>query len=158
MPKAIERAGPMVKVPSRVLMVLSLLLLILWPSGCRLIGLGETDPGLPPNPRTSLPMPQGTFQGFIEVDGGRVEGQLSLTPGDGAELQASFAGPPDLLATGPGGMYDDEINLNLRYEGDCSGSMTLMGTWEPGPGRLTGVVQARDCTGQAEGTFLFTRR
>lgn len=136
---------------------LALSLLALGTGGCRLIGAGGPGPEPDPARETSVPMPRGLFQGFIEVEGGRVDGGLTLTPRDGSRLEGFFEAPPDLMATGSGRMDGDEITLQLRYEGACPGRMTLEGSWEAGVDRLSGVVRARDCTGQAQGTFLFNR-
>lgn len=143
--------------PERGWIFLPLVLLALATGGCKLIGTGGS--GLDPDatPEASVPMPQGLFNGFIEIEGGRVDGGLTLTPRGGSRLEGLFEAPSDLVARGSGRLDGEEIRLELSYEGTCPGRMTLTGLWAAGAERLSGVVKARDCTGQAEGTFLFNR-
>jgi len=120
--------------------------------GCQLVGSsgGSQAPSAP-----SGPLPQGKFQGFLEIEGGRINGDLTLTPRGGQDLEGFFEAGPDLVAAGQGSVSGSEFHLDLSYEGACPGKMTLVGRWEVGPGTLSGVVRADDCTGRAEGTFLF---
>ena len=100
---------------------------------------------------------QSELHGFIEIEGGSVGGILNLTPVGGDELEGLFEAPPDLTAMGEGSMDGNEVSLELSYEGACPGQMRLRGSWELESGRLSGVLRARDCTGEAEGTFFFQR-
>jgi hypothetical protein len=101
-------------------------------------------------------MPQGVFSGFLEIEGGRVDGVLTLTPRGGGELEGFFEAPPDLVAMGRGTFRQEELRLELSYEGACPGRMRLNGRWQKGSGTLSGSVRADDCTGRADGTFLFS--
>jgi len=100
-------------------------------------------------------LPQGRFEGFIEIEGGRVNGILTLTARGETDLEAFFESPPDMVAMGKGRMRGEELRLELTYEGSCPGRMTLLGRWEASNGNLTGSIRASDCTGEGEGTFLF---
>jgi hypothetical protein len=93
----------------------------------------------------------------MEIEGGRVNGILTVTPLGGNELEGTFDSAPDLLATGEGRVRGQEFSLNLSYEGACPGRMELLGIWEPASGEISGSVRASDCTGVAQGTFLFLR-
>ncbi|MGW8267200.1 MAG: hypothetical protein ACWGSQ_12600 [Longimicrobiales bacterium] len=153
----------MTRVPSRFLPsnkslgrvgFLGALILSVW--SCQLVGgRRPADPSEPRAEGPSVPVPEGAFEGFIEIEGGRVNGTLTLTPTEGAEFECFFESPPDLVALGRGRIRDREIRLELTYEGACPGRMTLEGRWETGSGNLTGGVGASDCTGEARGTFLF---
>jgi len=125
-------------------------------SGCQLIGGSRsTIQGPPGDEAMTVPVPQGDFLGFLEIDGGRLNGTLTITPAGGVEIEGFLEVPPDMVAIGQGRMRDRDLRLELSYEGACPGQMTLVGRWVVGSGNLTGVVRARDCTGNAEGTFLF---
>lgn len=124
--------------------------------GCVLVGSSSRSPLPEQSSELEGPLPEGVFRGFLEIEGGRINGVLTLTPKGGRELEGFFEAPPDLLAIGEGRFEDSELRLHLRYEGDCSGEMRLTGRWEEGPGTLSGKVRADDCTGRAEGTFLFS--
>lgn len=136
---------------------LVLVLLSLAAGGCRLIGSGSPDPVSRPGPEAAAPQPSGPFDGFLEIEGGRMDGTLTLTPRGGNDLEGFFEAPPDMVAAGRGSARGDEINLELSYEGACPGRMRLRGSWDMNSGRFSGVVRARDCTGEAEGTFLFQK-
>jgi hypothetical protein len=119
--------------------------------GCQLVGGGRS-----PGPGAgSVPIPEGRYEGFMEIEGGRVNGTLTLTPSGGAGFDGSFESPPDLLASGQGRMRGEEFRLDLSYEGPCPGRMRMVGRVEAGSGDITGSVRASDCTGGADGTFLF---
>ena len=135
---------------------LTLLAALTW--SCQLVGGGgPVEPSQPraEAPPVPVPVPAGAFFGFIEIEGGRVDGTLTLTPAGGPEFEGFFESPPDLVAVGRGRIREREIRLELSYEGACPGRMVLDGRWEDASGNLTGVVTASDCTGEARGTFLF---
>jgi len=130
--------------------------LILSGSSCQLVGgTGPSEPSQPGPEGPPVPVPEGTFEGFVEIEGGRMSGILTLTPTEGSDFEGFFESPPDLVAIGKGRIRDRDIRLELSYEGACPGRMTLEGRWEAPTGNLTGVVRASDCTGDARGTFLF---
>lgn len=123
---------------------------------CQLVG-GRSAPA-PSQPGAEAPptsVLEGMFRGFIEIEGGRVNGTLALTSTGEREFDGFFESPPDLVAIGQGRIRGREIRLELTYEGACPGRMRLDGRWEDASGNLTGVVTASDCTGEARGTFLF---
>jgi len=124
--------------------------------GCTLVGSSGGRSRTGPASEVDGPMPQGAFRGFMEIEGGRIDGVLTLTPKGGSDLEGFFEAPPDLEAIGRGAFRDEELRLELSYEGACPGKMTLTGRWQEGPGTLSGVLRADDCTGRAEGTFLFS--
>jgi hypothetical protein len=107
--------------------------------------------------RSTASVPEGAFGGFLEIEGGRVEGTLTLTPSGPLSFDGLFESSPDLTARGPGRLRDRWVRLELSYSGSCPGRMLLDGRWEEAEGNLTGSVEASDCTGIAKGTFLFRR-
>jgi len=143
--------------PGGLIRVLPLLVLLLASGGCQLIGRGSPGPEAPRASEVSVPMPSGLFQGFMEMEGGRVEGSLTLTPRSGRELEGVFESPPSLVATGRGTVRGSDLSLELAYGGECPGRLRLRGSWEAVSGTISGRATARDCTGEAEGTFLFRR-
>jgi hypothetical protein len=52
-------------------------------------------------------------------------------------------------------MRGEEFRLDLSYGGSCPGHMRMVGRVEAGSGDITGSLRASDCTGDADGTFLF---
>lgn len=125
-------------------------------SSCQMLGgwgFGEGGDYSPSG--TEVSVPQGDFEGFLEIEGGRISGTLTLTPSGGRRFDGYFEAPPDLVALGPGRMRERELTLELSYEGACPGRLTLEGRWEAATGNLSGMAWASDCTGIAEGTFLF---
>ena len=131
------------------------LVLLLGLGGCQLVGAlgGFGGPDISSEP--TGPLPQGAFQGFLEIEGGRINGELTLSPRGGTELEGFFEAVPDFKAMGQGSFSDEEFRFELKYEGACPGKMMLVGRWQAGPGTLSGSVRADDCTGKANGTFLF---
>jgi hypothetical protein len=124
--------------------------------GCQLVGgKGSTGEGVSGADAPLMRVPQGDFEGFLEIEGGRVNGILTLATSGGDGFRGSFRSPPDLVASGRGRMRGREFRLELSYEGACPGRMTLVGRLEAASGDLTGSVKASDCTGVADGTFLF---
>ena len=157
MSRVLARRGEGRGVRSPPLVLLSCLALSL--AGCQLVGISSepSSPGVTEvHGQPTEPMPQGNFSGFLEIEGGRLDGTLTLTPRGGTELEGFFEAPPDMFAAGRGRYRDGELKLELTYEGACPGKMTLVGKWQEGPGTLSGSVRAKDCTGEAEGTFLFS--
>ena len=86
-----------------------------------------------------------------------MEGTLTLTPGGRNKVEGVFEASQDLTAAGIGEVEGSELDLELTYQGACPGGMRLRGSWELESGRFSGLVRARDCTGEAEGTFLFQK-
>jgi hypothetical protein len=136
--------------------LLGSLALVLTLQGCTLVGSGGGPASTGPTSDVEGPIPQGAFRGFMEIEGGRIDGVLTLTPSGGGNLEGFFEAPPDLVAIGRGAYEEGDLRLELSYEGGCPGKMSLNGRWQEGPGTLTGTVRADDCTGRAEGTFLFS--
>ena len=134
-------------------------LAVLLASGCQLVSGRTPNTGFDAaEDRSTASVPEGSFEGFIEIEGGRVEGTLTLTPSGPLSFEGLFDSSPDLLARGPGRLRDQWVRLELVYSGSCPGQMKLDGRWEEAEGSLTGSVEASDCTGVAKGTFLFRRR
>ncbi len=126
--------------------------------GCRLVGRGGTA-GTPSSPSqgASIPLPEGPFDGFLEIEGGRINGVLTVTPAEGNQIEGFFESSPDLVAMGRGRIRGEELWMELSYEGACPGRMEMVGKWEPASREISGSVRASDCTGVAQGTFLFRR-
>jgi hypothetical protein len=134
--------------------LLALGVALLW--GCQVVGgwgFGESGASLPGGSEASVP--HGEFEGFLEIEGGRISGTLTVTPSGGRRFEGLFKAPPDLVALGEGRIREREMRLELSYEGACPGRLTLDGRWEAATGNLSGVATASDCTGDAKGTFLF---
>lgn len=126
--------------------------------GCQLVGSAGPDSAFENAEASSTAtVPEGRFTGFLEIEGGRMEGVLILTPTGGLAFDVLFESPPDLVASGAGRLREQWVRLELSYEGSCPGRMRLDGRWEEANGTLSGSVDASDCTGEAEGTFLFLR-
>lgn len=85
-----------------------------------------------------------------------MEAGLELRPTGGRTVRAILQLSSDWVAEGKGNRRGEEVRLELSYDSGCPGIMTLTGLWDPGLFRLTGEVQAADCTGQADGTFSFS--
>jgi hypothetical protein len=118
-------------------------------------GWGFGESGVSPPGGSEATVPRGEFEGFFEIEGGRISGTLTLTPSGGRRFEGFFEAPPDLVALGEGRMRERELRLELSYEGACPGRLALDGRWEAATGNLSGVAMASDCTGDARGTFLF---
>jgi len=124
-------------------------------SGCRLVGGGHSEGPEREGDTAAGTIPEGSYRGFLEIEGGRVSGTLTIRPVFGSEFAGSFDSSQGLLATGRGEARGEGFRLELSYGGECPGRMALTGRWESAAFRLTGSVRASDCTGVAVGTFLF---
>lgn len=125
-------------------------------SGCRLVGgQGPQGPGVEGPEALSAGPPLGSYLGFLEIEGGRVDGRLTVSDMAGGDFRGSFESTAGLIASGQGRTGGHGFQLELAYAGDCPGTMVLTGRWESATFRITGSVQASDCTGAAAGTFLF---
>ncbi len=150
------RCGPAgASSPAQVWLLALVLVLV---NGCQLVGGGGPRSAFDTaEDRSTASAPEGRFEGFLEIEGGRVEGALTLTSSGPLAFDVLFESLPDLVARGPGRLRDRWVRLELSYGGACPGRMKLDGRWEEELGRLTGSVEASDCTGVAGGTFLFIR-
>ena len=126
-----------------------LALLTLLTTACGVIRFG----GDPPTVRV-----EGSWTGVLEVEGQEIVGVLTLTQ-RGRDLGVMFSstgliGP----ATGSGIVEDGgRVRLELEYNVQCPGTIVLSGAILDRDTRLRGSVAATDCTGDADGAFVFVR-
>lgn len=124
-----------------------LALLVVATSGCGVLRSG----GDPPAARL-----EGAWSGALEVEGQQIVGTLTLIQ-RGRELRARFSSTGLIRqATGGGRIEDDgRVRLELEYNVQCSGAMVLSGEILEHDTRIRGRLTATDCTGSAEGAFVF---
>ena len=149
---------------ARFVLTLSAAILL---AGCQLVGVAResTEPPPPreappepaPEPEIAVPLPEGEFRGELLVEGDRMPAHLALRRQTGSTFHGILEGPVEFRAEGPGTATGPELRLELSYGGDCPGTMTLEGSWDPDAGVLSGIVRASDCTGRGQGTFRFQR-
>ena len=127
--------------------VLLVLLVAASASACATFGLGgpEYDVG-------------GAWEGNVNVQGQAIPGTLNLVQ-EGHLLDATFRAPAfDLDASGAGEVDDEgAFWFELAYDMECPGTARLEGTVAEERDRLSGTLEATDCTGTVRGTFRFTR-
>ncbi|MFC1575798.1 hypothetical protein ACFL5A_04060 [Gemmatimonadota bacterium] len=130
-----------------------LALLALSSAGCQMVG--RVSPTQPPVvvPPPASPGPHGMYSGSFQIEGGETAVNLNLTRRGDRDLLGVLVTPDGIRAEGAGSLRGQEIRLELRYGGDCPGTMVLVGEWNQETNGIQGVVRASDCTGQAEGTF-----
>ena len=126
-----------------------LVLLLLLTSGCGIIRFGG-DP-----PVVSM---EGSWSGVLEVEGQEIVGVLTLSQ-RGRGLGAIFSSTGLIgQATGSGTVEEGgRLRLELAYNVQCPGTIVLSGSIIDRDTRLRGSVAATDCTGDAEGGFVFVR-
>ena len=100
----------------------------------------------------------GSWTGALEVEGQEVVGVLTLSQ-RGRDLRVRFSSTGLIgQATGSGRIEDGgRVRLELKYNVQCSGAMVLSGAILDQDTRIRGSVIATDCTGDAEGAFVFAR-
>jgi len=151
-------ADPRIPPGWRVFAFTSVAILATSAGGCHLVGRGGTADTPPaPSEVASIPLPEGPFDGFLEIEGGRINGVLTVTPSGGNQIEGFFESSPDLVAMGRGRIRGQELWMELSYEGACPGRMEMVGKWEPASREISGSLRASDCTGVAQGTFLFRK-
>lgn len=106
----------------------------------------------------SFPSAAGDYEGSISFQGQSIPGTLEIQQA-GSELQAVFRAPSfGLTAEGAGSIDSDgNIVMRLQYDLQCPGVAELTGVFQDGGQRLSGRLDAGDCTGEIAGTFSFTR-
>lgn len=134
-----------------------LLLSLAWmPTACSVAGPPGTEVPAPPVPAVESvrvsPAPQGLFSGYATLTGQRIPASLGLTRGgsDGrvtAELDLREMG---LHAEGRGAWDGQLLDLELAYGDGCPGTVRIR-LRRDAQGRLIGSLNAKDCTGGAEG-------
>jgi hypothetical protein len=131
------------------LLVLSLL------GGCQIIGGGA--PGGAGEDAWGFQPPEGVvYQGFLEMDGGRVPAALELVREGGRRVRGALQAGSGIRADGEGSLRGTTLSIDLTYGGDCPGRMSLEGEWNQEEETYEGVVEASDCTGRSSGTFRFS--
>ena len=100
----------------------------------------------------------GSWTGALEVEGQEVVGVLILSQ-RARDLRARFSSTGLIgQATGSGRIEDGaRVRLELKYNVQCPGAMVLSGAILGQGTRLLGSITATDCTGDAEGAFVFAR-
>ncbi len=120
---------------------------LLLATGCATLGIGGAVPGV-----------AGVWEGSAEVQGQLFEGALEVEQ-NGSALTAVFRAPSfGLVAEGYGQVESDRsIVLVLGYDLQCPGEARLEGRVSPTGDRITGRIEARDCTGEVVGSFDVVR-
>jgi len=96
------------------------------------------------------------YQGFLEIDGGRVTAALELIRAGRSDVRGALQATSGLLADGEGKLRGRVLTLDLSYEGECPGRMSLEGEWDREERTYQGTVEASDCTGGGRGRFSFS--
>lgn len=100
----------------------------------------------------------GVYQGQLDLDGILITGTLEMTQ-EGPEVIVMFNSPSiGITASGEGVVNDAQVLLRLDYDFQCPGEARLEGTFAVENGLYSGTATASDCTGDAAGSFSFTRR
>ena len=101
---------------------------------------------------------EGSWTGALEVEGQEIVGVLTLTQ-RGRDLGVMFSSTGLIgRATGSGRVEDGgRVRLELEYNVQCPGTIVLSGAILDRDTRLRGSVVATDCTGDADGAFVFAR-
>lgn len=133
-----------------------LLLSLAWmPAACSVVGPPATEAPAPPAPAVEpvrvSSAPQGIFSGYATLTGQRIPASLALSRGGGdsvtAELDLRGMG---LHAEGRGAWDGQLLDLELAYGDGCPGTVRIR-LRRDAQGRLIGSLNAKDCTGGAEG-------
>ncbi len=123
--------------------------------GCQVIGGGPRDRS-PEAHRPELDPADGdVYQGYLQMDGGRVQAALQLVRDGRRRVLGAFQGVSGVVADGEGVLRGEALSLLLTYGGDCPGRIELEGVWDQDARVFEGTVQASDCTGSSFGTFSF---
>lgn len=124
-------------------------------SGCQIIGGGS--PGGAGEDAWGFKPPEGVvYQGFLEMEGGRVPAALELVREGRRGVRGALQAASGLRADGEGNLRGRTLSIDLTYGGDCPGRMSLEGDWDQEEQTYEGVVEASDCTGNSRGTFQFS--
>ena len=125
-------------------------------AGCGAIRFEEDTPAAARAP--APPSVAGAWTGAWVVEGQRVEGTLTLRQ-EGRALTATFSSAAlGKAALGPGTVEPDgRVRLELEYDLACPGKARLAGVLGGQGTELGGTLTATDCTGEAAGTFAFSR-
>ena len=101
---------------------------------------------------------EGSWSGALEVEGQEIVGVLTLTQ-RGRDLGVMFSSTGLIgQATGSGTIEDGgRVRLELEYNVQCPGTIVLSGAILDRDTRFRGSVVATDCTGDADGAFVFAR-
>jgi hypothetical protein len=96
------------------------------------------------------------YQGFLEMDGGKVLAALEIIREGRQNVRGALQASSGLMAEGEGRLRGTTLSLDLVYGGDCPGRMSLEGEWDQDSQTYEGVVEASDCTGKGQGAFRFS--
>jgi hypothetical protein len=117
-------------------------------TGCSLVGRAA-----PPAADLS-----GQFEGVVRLEGDENPSVLHLQQEPSGHITATLETDLGLTAAGQGRLEGTVLRLELEYGSDCPGELELAGQALEGGAGLAGTVEARDCTGSANGSFSFSRR
>lgn len=126
---------------------ITVIVLALLASGCAAIRFGATAPDV-----------SGSWEGSVVVDAQRIPGTLTVEQ-EGRVLDLGFVAPEfELNAQGTGEISEEgELWMDLSYNLQCPGNARLEGRISEDANRMSGTLEAVDCTGTVTGTFSFTR-
>lgn len=100
---------------------------------------------------------EGTFRGILNVDGQPFQAQGTVTQ-HGADLTVVLSLSSGLEARGEGRVEGRAVRMELGYRSECPGTLLLEGALAEEDERLAGRLEARDCTGEARGSFQLDRQ
>lgn len=132
------------------------LFLLLVIGGCQRLGGPGPGTGNQSLGGGSGSVPVGVYQGVVEMEGGEIPSALQVLPVSGREVKGILQLPGGIVAEGTGTLVGNELRLEMAYGGQCPGRIVLVGNWTVQTDTLSGVIEASDCTGKAEGVFRFT--
>jgi hypothetical protein len=166
----VRTSSPPPSGPDRRLISWLLMSAVLFSAGCQTVGgpapsrpAPSPSAPIPPAPEAEEPeaeepeLRQGVvYQGIIEIGGGNLPAALEIIQEGRRDVRGALQTASGLLAEGEGRLRGNRLELELVYGGDCPGQMSLDGEWDQESQTYRGTMQASDCTGKGEGTFLFT--
>lgn len=145
--------------------LLGLLLLgaVLGTGACTLVNdPGRTGPAA--RPAEPAPEPEAepvtrAYRGQFRVQGATIPVHLRWTS-VGSEVRDARLTVPELEieAVGDGSLQDGRLYLELAYDGDCGGDVTVDGRLENDGYAVEGTMVAEDCTGREEGGLVLMLR
>lgn len=103
-----------------------------------------------------VPSLAGSYQGMLNMEGQPFQAGGHVMQ-EGSLLTVVLSLGSGLDARGEGRVEGRKVRMELDYGSGCPGTLVLRGTLTEEGRRLTGQVEARDCTGEATGSFHLDR-